>query len=94
MTGKTPQTPDRPEDGVRVRIPNAIAWHRDRLKLRQRALAKRLGVAPWELNQVERGRALASERFVQLVAEALGVTPGDLYSQTALALIRDAEQIA
>lgn len=83
-------------DGKAGRIRNSIAWHREkkRPKVTQVALAEKAGVERWILNRIERGRSLPTISQVEAIARALALTPADLYSDTALDLIRDAEQVA
>ncbi|OBC04955.1 MULTISPECIES: helix-turn-helix domain-containing protein [unclassified Gordonia (in: high G+C Gram-positive bacteria)] len=66
------------EEALAVRAGAAIRAIRERSDLSMREVAARAGISQPFLSQIERGLSMPSMITVYRLAEALGVTPGDL----------------
>ena len=59
----------------RHRVGARIRAHREQQGLTQTELAKQIGVADAQISRWENGRAMPIPRYLEAIAEALGVRP-------------------
>lgn len=68
-------------------IAAAIKETRERLRVSQRELARRLGIAPATMNRIEKGSGNIEARTLLRIAEALDVEPAILLGSQSAAFL-------